>query len=151
MKYRILCIGKIKDSYYRAEIEDIQKKLLRTNNHLEILEFPDEKIPEHVSEKQKKQILEKEGEHFLKKFTNRDYVVALCIEGKELTTGQHREAVKKACEDGYESVTYLIGGSMGLSEELKKRSNMKLSFSKMTFPHQLMRMVLCEEIKNLVS
>ncbi|MDE6434302.1 MAG: 23S rRNA (pseudouridine(1915)-N(3))-methyltransferase RlmH [Lachnospiraceae bacterium] len=151
MKYRILCIGKIKDSYYRAEIENIQKKLFDTNNKLEILEFPDEKIPEHVSEKQKKQILEKEGEHFFKRFTNRDYVVALCIEGKELTTGQHREVVKKAFEDGYESVTYFIGGSLGLSEELKKRSNMKLSFSRMTFPHQLMRMVLCEEIKNMVS
>ncbi|MCM1178796.1 MAG: 23S rRNA (pseudouridine(1915)-N(3))-methyltransferase RlmH [Clostridium sp.] len=151
MKYRILCIGKIKDSYYRAEIEDIQKRLLRANHHLDILEFPDEKIPEHVNEKQRQQILEKEGAHFLKRFTNRDYVVALCIEGTELTTGQHREAVKKAFEDGYESVTYLIGGSLGLSEELKKRSHMKLSFSKMTFPHQLMRMVLCEEIQNVLS
>lgn len=150
MKYRILCIGKIKDSYYRAEIADIQRRLVSTKNNLEILEFPDEKIPERVNEKQKKQILEKEGKHFLKRITNRDYVIALCIEGKELTTRQHSEAVKKACENGYESVTYLIGGSLGLSEELKKRSDMKLSFSRMTFPHQLMRMVLCEEIGNIV-
>lgn len=150
MKYRILCIGKIKDSYYRAEIADIQRRLVGTKNNIEILEFPDEKIPEHVNEKQKKQILEKEGKHFFKRITNRDYVIALCIEGKELTTRQHREAVKKAWENGYESVTYLIGGSLGLSEELKKRSDMKLSFSKMTFPHQLMRMVLCEEIGNIV-
>jgi len=150
MKYRILCIGKIKDFYYKDEIAAIQKKLIRTKHHLEILEFPDEKIPEHVNEKQKKQILEKEGNHFFKHITNRDYVIALCIEGKELTTKQHGEVVKKACEDGYESITYLIGGSLGLTEELKKRSNMKLSFSKMTFPHQMMRMVLCEEISSIL-
>ncbi|MDD6069658.1 MAG: 23S rRNA (pseudouridine(1915)-N(3))-methyltransferase RlmH [Clostridiales bacterium] len=148
MKYRILCIGKIKDSYYRDEISAIQKKIARKQSSLEILEFPDEKIPDNLNEKQKKQILEKEGKRFLSRITNRDYVVALCIEGKEMTTNQHGEVLKKAKEDGYESITYLIGGSLGLMDELKKRANLKLSFSKMTFPHQLMRMVLCEEICN---
>lgn len=148
MKYRILCVGKIKDSYYRDEISAIQNRIKKKQSSLEILEFPDEKIPEHLSDKQKKQILEKEGKRFLSRITNRDYVIALCIEGKEMTTNQHREVLKRAAEDGCESITYLIGGSLGLMDELKERANLKLSFSKMTFPHQLMRMVLCEEICN---
>ena len=102
MKYRILCIGKIKDSYYRDEISAIQKNIARKQSSLEILEFPDEKIPDHLNEKQKKQILEKEGKRFLNRITNKDYVVALCIEGKEMTTNQHGEILKKAKEDGAE-------------------------------------------------
>lgn len=149
MKYRILCIGKIKDSFYREEIEDIQKRIAKKQDSLEIFEFPDEKIPENPSEKYKLQILMKEGERLQKYITNRDFVVALCIEGKEMTTGQHQNVVKNAMDQGYESITYLIGGSLGLWDALKKRANVKLSFSKMTFPHQLMRMVLCEEIGNL--
>ena len=85
----------------------------------------------------------------IEKITNRDYVIALCIEGKEITTNQHKQYVEKALKDGCETVIYVIGGSLGLPKIIKKRANLKLSFSKMTFPHQMMRMILCEEIKNL--
>ena len=150
MKYRILCIGKIKDFYYKDEISNIQRCIAGKQNSLEILEFQDEKIPENLSAKNKNIILEKEGKRILNKLSNRDFVVALCIEGKEMTTNQHKEIIRKATDDGYDSITYLIGGSLGLMDELKNRANLKLSFSKMTFPHQLMRMVLCEEIANII-
>ena len=80
----------------------------------------------------------------------KDYVIALCIEGKEITTNQHKEYVSKAVENGYECITYVIGGSLGLPEKIKNRANLKMSFSKMTFPHQMMRMVLCEEITRII-
>ena len=85
------------------------------------------------------------------KISTKDYVIALCIEGKEITTVQHWNHIKKAEEDGYERITYIIGGSLGLPAMIKKRAGFKMSFSKMTFPHQMMRMVLCEEILNMIS
>lgn len=149
MNYRILCIGKIKDCFYRRGIEEISRLLEKNQHKLEIFEFPDEKIPANLKEKNKESFLEKECQRLEQKITNRDYVIALCIEGKEITTRQHKEYVVKAKEDGYESITYIIGGSLGLPEQIKKRANLKMSFSKMTFPHQMMRLVLCEEIANL--
>ena len=96
-----------------------------------------------MKDKNKEPFLEKECERLEKKISQKDYVIALCIEGKEITTNQHREYVVKAIENGYESITYVIGGSLGLPNKIKNRANLKLSFSKMTFPHQRMRMVLC--------
>lgn len=149
MKYLILCVGKIKDSFYRNQIADCSGRISKKQSFLEIQEFPDEKIPERLSEKMKEAILEKEGKKISASIKNTDYVIALCIEGKEMTTKQHQEAVIKARENGAERIVYLIGGSLGLHEELKKRANLKISFSKMTFPHQLMRAVLCEEIEQI--
>ena len=150
MNYRILCIGKIKDAFYREAIADLSRQINKGNNRLEILEFPDEKIPEHLKENQKEQFLEKECRKMAEKLTGRDYVIALCIEGKEITTKQHKEYVRQAMENGYERITYVIGGSLGLPQQIKERADIKLSFSKMTFPHQMMRMVLCEEIVNIL-
>lgn len=146
MKYTILCIGKIKDVFYRNEIKDISETIRKKGHELEILEFPDEKIPENLKEKNKESFLEKECNRMFDKITGRDYVIALCIEGKEITTKKHKEYIDYAREEGFERVVYVIGGSLGLPETMKKRANLKLSFSKMTFPHQMMRMVLCEEI-----
>lgn len=150
MEYCIMCIGKIKDLYYRNMIEEIQNRVLKKQSRLTIMEFPDEKIPENVNEKIKNSILEKEGKKILSQLKHNDYVVALCIEGKEITTVKHKEAVIKAKDMGDERVIYMIGGSLGLMNELKERANLKMSFSKMTFPHQLMRVVLCEEIESII-
>lgn len=151
MEYRILCIGKIKDQFYRDEIEDLCHSIKRKTDNIEIFEFPDQKIPENLKDKNKELFLQRECDRMLQKVSSRDYVIALCIEGKECTTGQHKEFIKRAGENGYKRITYIIGGSLGLPEIIKNRANLKLSFSKMTFPHQLMRMILCEEILNIVS
>ncbi|MBQ9983136.1 MAG: 23S rRNA (pseudouridine(1915)-N(3))-methyltransferase RlmH [Lachnospiraceae bacterium] len=151
MKVRILCIGKIKDEFYKNEILSLTNEIRQIGHTLEILEYPDEKIPDNLKDKNKELFIEKECNRMEKKITARDYVIALCIEGKEITTDKHRQFVKNAITDGYEQIVYVIGGSLGLSEKIKKRANVKLSFSKMTFPHQMMRMVLCEEILQVVK
>lgn len=150
MKIRILCIGKIKDAFYQDAIVNLCCQIQKNNHSIEIIEFPDEKIPENLKDKNKEFFLEKECERLEKRISQKDYVIALCIEGKEITTKQHKEYVRKAVENGYECITYVIGGSLGLPEKIKKRANLKLSFSKMTFPHQMMRMVLCEEITRII-
>lgn len=144
-----MCVGKIKDSFYRNQIEECRKIIEKKGSQFAILEFADEKIPDHLSEKVKQNILEKESKKIKDNLLNTDYVIALCIEGKEMTTKQHQQAVQKAIDSGAERIVYLIGGSLGLDETLKQRANLKLSFSKMTFPHQLMRAVLCEEIAQI--
>lgn len=150
MTYSILCIGKIKDGFYRDEIRDISERIQKKGHRLEIFEFPDEKIPENLKEKNKEAFIEKECSRMFDKLTGKDYVIALCIEGREMTTKKHKAFVERAKEDGFERIVYVIGGSLGLPEKIKHRANLKLSFSRMTFPHQLMRMVLCEEINNLL-
>ncbi len=151
MKYQILCVGKIKDSFYRDEIESLCNAIKRRSGGIEILEFPDQKIPGNLREKNIEIFLEMECSKMSDKISAKDYVIALCIEGKEITTMQHRDYIKKAEEEGYERITYIIGGSLGLPAIVKKRADFKMSFSKMTFPHQMMRMVLCEEILNMIS
>ncbi|MCI8509038.1 MAG: 23S rRNA (pseudouridine(1915)-N(3))-methyltransferase RlmH [Lachnospiraceae bacterium] len=151
MKYQILCVGKIKDSFYRDEIESLCDAIKRRTDGIEILEFPDQKIPENLREKNIEIFLEKECSKMYDKISAKDYVIALCIEGKEITTVQHRDYIKKAEENGYERITYIIGGSLGLPLMIKKRAGFKMSFSKMTLPHQMMRMILCEEILNMIN
>ena len=151
MKIRVLCIGKIKDEFYKNEILLLTKEIKQKGHIFEIIEYPDEKIPDNLKEKNKESFIEKECNRMGEKITSKDYVIALCIEGKEITTQKHQKLVFDALGDGYEQIVYVIGGSLGLSEQIKKRANVKLSFSKMTFPHQMMRMVLCEKICNIIK
>lgn len=146
MNIQILCIGKIKDDFYQKQIDELSNRLKIWQHSINIIEYPDEKIPDKLSDKMKEDFLEKECEKIMHKISSRDYVIALCIEGKEITTKQHKEHLRRALSGGYDNITYVIGGSLGLPEQIKKRANLKMSFSKMTFPHQMMRMVLCEEI-----
>ena len=146
MNFQILCVGKIKDEFYQRQINGLCTDLRMKQHRIEITEFPDERIPDKLSDKKKEDFLEKECAKLMNRITSKDYVIALCIEGKEITTKQHRDYMKRSMEDGYETITYVIGGSLGLPEQIKKRANLKMSFSRMTFPHQMMRMVLCEEI-----
>lgn len=150
MIFAIMCIGKIKDVFYRDEITKYMDLIRKKGHKLEIYEFPDEKIPENLKDKNKEAFIEKECRRIVDKITGRDYVIALCIEGKEITTKKHKEYINYAKEEGFERIVYVIGGSLGLPNTMKQRANLKLSFSKMTFPHQMMRMVLCEEIYNIL-
>ena len=146
MKYKIICVGKIKENFYREEIGYLCEKIRRKGNSIEIIEISDVKIPDNLKEERKEDFLQKECEPMGNKIGNRDYVIALCIEGKELNSKAHKVCVDKAIDMGKECITYVIGGSLGLPKWVKDRADLKLSFSKMTFPHQLMRMVLLEEI-----
>lgn len=150
MIYTIFCVGKIKDSFYRDEIVNICNEIKKRGHTIEILEFSDEKIPDNLKEKHKEAFLEKECGRMYDKIEKKDFVIALCIEGKEITTKQHKFYIETAKDDGFERIVYVIGGSLGLPQKIKKRANLKMSFSKMTFPHQMIRMVLCEEIRNTI-
>lgn len=151
MNFQILCIGKIKDGFYKRQIEEICTNINMGLHHIEIVEFPDQRIPERMADKNREAFLENECGKLIKRILSGDFVIALCIEGKELTTRQHGEHINKALKDGFDTVTYVIGGSLGLPERIKERANLKMSFSKMTFPHQMMRMVLCEEIVHTIQ
>ena len=144
MNISIICVGKVKEKYFTAAADEYKKRLSRFTK-LEIIEVPDEKIPDNASEKEIENIKNKEGLAILSKLKNSGSVIALCIEGKELTSEQLAEQTERFLMNG-SNLYFIIGGSLGLSDEVKKRADLKLSFDRMTLPHQLMRVVLIEQI-----
>ena len=149
MKYKILCVGKVKEKFFKDESSILTDIIRKKGNAIDIIELQDLKIPDNLKISSVEGFLEKECSPMFDKIKGSDYVIALCIEGREITTAKHRSIVDKAYDMGKECITYVIGGSMGLPDKIKQRADMKLSFSKMTFPHQLMRVVLLEEISHL--
>jgi len=149
MKITILCVGKIKQKFYRDAIAEYEKRLSRYCK-LEIIEVADEKTPEGASETVELQIKEKEAERMLARMEKylRDgaFVCALAIDGKQLDSVELSEKIDRLGTSGTSHIIFLIGGSLGMADSLLKRADMKLSFSKMTFPHQLMRVILLEQI-----
>lgn len=145
MKITILTVGKIKEQFYRQAIEEFKKRLSRYCK-LEIMEVPDEKTPDRASEAEEIQIKEREGQRILKYIKEDDWVCALAIDGKMLDSVELSEKIEKMAVRGISHITFVIGGSLGLSMEILNRADYKLSFSKMTFPHQLMRVILLEQI-----
>ena len=149
MKITILCVGKIKQKFYRDAIAEYEKRLSRYCK-LEIIEVADEKTPEGASETVELQIKEKEAERMLARMEKylRDgaFVCALAIDGKQLDSVELSEKIDRLGTNGTSHIIFLIGGSLGMADSLLKRADMKLSFSKMTFPHQLMRVILLEQI-----
>ena len=145
MKITILCVGKVKEKFYREGIEEFTKRLSRYCK-LEIIEVPDEKTDENASETEIRLIKEKEGEKLLKNIKDDAYVISLCINGKQLDSEELSEKIEKLGIQGTSHIFFIIGGSLGLSDEIVNRSDFKLSFSPMTFPHQLMRLILLEQI-----
>ncbi len=145
MKITVLCVGKIKEKYFESGIAEYAKRLTRYCK-LEIIEVADEKTPDNASDLVERQIKEKEGERLKKHIKDDDYVIALAIEGKELDSVELSNKIEKLGVDGISHIIFLIGGSLGMEEELLKRADFKLSFSKMTFPHQMMRMILLEQV-----
>lgn len=144
MKISIICVGKVKEKYFTAASDEYKKRLSRFTK-LEIIEVPDEKIPDNASEKEIENIKNKEGLAILSKLKNNGSVIALCIEGTELTSEQLAGQTERFLMNG-SNLYFIIGGSLGLSDEVKKRADLKLSFGRMTLPHQLMRVVLIEQI-----
>lgn len=145
MKITILCVGKIKEKYFIDAIKEYSKRLSKYVN-LEIIEVSDEKTPDNASETVEKQIKEKEGERLLKYIKDNQYVITLEIAGKQLDSVELSNHINKLGIDGKSNICFVIGGSLGLDDRIKQRADFKLSFSKMTFPHQLMRVVLLEQI-----
>ncbi|MBQ6843384.1 MAG: 23S rRNA (pseudouridine(1915)-N(3))-methyltransferase RlmH [Agathobacter sp.] len=145
MKITILCVGKVKEKFYRDGILEFTKRLSRYCK-LEIIEVADEKTVEDASETEIRIVKEKEGERLIKNIKDDAYVVCLCIDGKQLNSEQLSDKIEKLGIQGTSHIYFIIGGSLGLAEEVIKRADFKLSFSPMTFPHQLMRLILLEQI-----
>lgn len=145
MKVTILSVGKVKEKFYRQAIEEFEKRLGRYCK-LEIIEVQDEKTPERASEMEEMQIKEKEGQRLLKYIKEDAWVCVLAIEGKMLDSVELSQKLEQLGVRGISHMMFVIGGSLGLAEEVIKRADFKLSFSKMTFPHQLMRVILLEQI-----
>ena len=145
MKISIVCVGKVKESFYRDAIDEFSKRLSRYCK-LEIIEVTDEKTPDNASDTEVRQIKDKEGERILKNIKDDAYVVCLCIDGKQLNSEELAEKIHSLGIQGTSHICMVIGGSLGLSDMVIKRADYRLSFSKMTFPHQLMRVILLEQI-----
>ena len=145
MKITLITVGKIKEKYFTDAIAEYAKRLSRYCK-LEIVEVADEKTPDGASESLENQIKEKEGERILSKIPDSAYVVALAIEGKQLDSEELADKMEKWNVNGVSHLVFIIGGSLGLTPKVLNRADFKLSFSKMTFPHQLMRVVLLEQV-----
>jgi len=145
MKVDIICVGKLKEKYWVNAIGEYQKRLSKYAK-VQIIEVPDQKTPDGASLALEEQIKAKEGRGILKGIKNGAYVIALAIEGKQYSSEDFADKIADLGVNGRSHIAFIIGGSLGLSSEVIKRANETVSFSKMTFPHQLMRVVLLEQI-----
>lgn len=145
MKITLITVGKIKEKYLKDAIAEYQKRL-GAYCKLEIVEVADEKTLDNASEVVEEQIRSKEGERILKYIKDDAYVITLEINGKQLSSEELADKIEELGVRGTSHIMFIIGGSIGLGKEVMKRSNFALSFSKMTFPHQLMRVILLEQV-----
>ena len=141
----IISVGKLKEKFLKQGINEYLKRL-KPYAKVEIIEVPDEHAPEHLSESEMEQVKQKEGERILNKLSHDTYVITLEIEGTMLSSEQLAKKLDQLATYGKSKLVLVIGGSLGLSKDVLKRSDFSLSFSKMTFPHQLMRLVLLEQV-----
>ncbi len=145
LNVKIICIGNIKEKYFKDAILEYQKRLTDFCK-FSILELPEYRISNNPSNSDINKALTEEGKRVLSKIKDKDEVVSLCIEGKELSSVGLSKYINDAALTGHSTVDFIIGGSFGLSDEVKNRSNLKLSMSQMTFTHQMSRVILCEQI-----
>ena len=145
MNISVISVGKLKEKYLKLGIEEFSKRLSKYCK-LDLIELEDEKCPENLSEKDMEIVKNKEGQRILSKIKNNSYVIALAIDGKNLSSEELADTMSKLAVRGNSHITFIIGGSLGLSDEVLKRADYKLSFSKMTFPHQLMKLILLEQV-----
>ena len=145
MKIKIVTVGKLKERYLKDGIAEYTKRISRFAK-LEMIELTDEKTPDKASELENQKILETEGARILSKVGERDFVVVLAIEGKTLSSEELSKQLEQASIKGYSTLTFIIGGSLGLAPVVKNRANLSVSFGRLTLPHQLMRLVLVEQI-----
>ena len=145
MKIKIVTVGKLKEKYLKDGIEEYSKRISRFAT-VEMIELADEKTPDRASDSENEKILNLEGNRILSKIGDREFVIVLAIEGKTLSSEEFSKQLEQASINGYSTLTFVIGGSLGLSPQVKKRANLFLSFGRLTLPHQLMRLVLTEQI-----
>ncbi len=145
MNISIICVGKIKESYYREALEEYIKRLSKYCK-TDIIEVKDEQTKEGASEREETIVKETEGKRILDKIPDGSYVISTAIEGRRLSSEQFASHIDSLGVKGVSRLVFIIGGSLGLSDEVKKRADMMLSFSDMTYPHQLMRVILAEQI-----
>lgn len=145
MKIKLICVGKVKEKFYVDAIKEYSKRL-GAYTSLEIVEVPDEKTPDKASEAINLQIKEKEGNAILSKIKVNDFVMLLDIKGKMYSSEELSQTLENYMIDGKSEFIFIIGGSLGVSQQVKQRANALISFSKMTFPHQLMRVIFLEQI-----
>lgn len=145
MKITIIAVGKLKEKYWKQAIAEYEKRL-SAYTKIDIIEVPDEKAPETMSDKEIEQVKEKEGQRILAKVKPQSTVITLEIQGKMLSSEGLAKELDQRMTQGASDFTFIIGGSNGLHQDVMKRSNFALSFSKMTFPHQMMRVVLLEQV-----
>lgn len=145
LRITILCVGKLKEKYLRDAVGEYSKRL-GAFCKLNIVELGEEKTPEKASPAQIAHTIEAEGERILAKIPNGAKVIVLCIEGKQLSSEQLGDEIARIQVDGDSHIVFIIGGSWGLSDKVKNKASVKLSMSKMTFPHQLARVMLLEQV-----
>lgn len=145
MNISTICVGRLKEKYLKQAIDEYSKRLSRYCK-LEIIEVPDEKTPDNASEKEELLIKEKEGLNILKHIKDNMFVVTLDLKGKMLSSEELAGFIKESGVKGNSNIAFIIGGSLGLSKAVLDRADFSLCFSKMTFPHQLMRVILLEQI-----
>ena len=145
MRITLITVGKIKEKFYQDAISEYAKRLSRYCK-LDVIQVTDEKTPDGASEALETQIKEKEGNRILAKIPDDAYVITLEINGKQLDSLELADKINRLGINGKSHIVFVIGGSLGLHKKVSDRSDYKLSFSKMTFPHQLMRVILLEQI-----
>ena len=145
MKIKLVTVGKLKEKYLKDGISQYTKRLNRFTK-FDIIELPDEKTPDKASHLENQQILDKEGTRILSKLADKEFVIALAIEGHQFPSEKFSKILSDITIRGISDITFVIGGSLGLSTAVKKRANLLMSFGKLTLPHQLMRLVLVEQI-----
>ncbi|HHA8541144.1 TPA: 23S rRNA (pseudouridine(1915)-N(3))-methyltransferase RlmH [Streptococcus pneumoniae] len=145
MKIKVVTVGKLKEKYLKDGIAEYSKRISRFAK-FEMIELSDEKTPDKASESENQKILEIEGQRILSKIADRDFVIVLAIEGKTFFSEELSKQLEETSIKGFSTLTFIIGGSLGLSSSVKNRANLSVSFCRLTLPHQLMRLVLVEQI-----
>lgn len=145
MEINIISVGKIKEDYFKKAIEEYEKRL-KAYCRVNFIELKDESEEKNLSDKDIDIILDKEGKRILEKIKERSFIIVLDIKGKSIDSVEFSKKINDIMLDGISSIDFIIGGSLGISQEVKDKANYSLSFSKFTFPHKLMKVILMEQI-----
>lgn len=145
MPITVLCVGKLREKYYAAAAEEYLKRLKRLMP-VTVVELPDEPEPAQPSDKLNQAVMRREGEKLLARIAPQDYVIALCIDGKQLSSPRLAQKLQALFTGGKSQIVFVIGGSLGLHDDVRRRADERMSMSEMTFPHQLARVMLLEQL-----
>ncbi len=145
MAVTVICVGKLREKYFASAAEEYMKRLKRIMP-VSVIELPDEPEPAQPSDKLNEAVMKREGEKILQKIGQNDHVIAMCIDGRQYESTELAAKMSNLFTQGKSNITFLIGGSLGLHPDVLKRANERMSMSKMTFPHQLARVMLLEQL-----